>query len=220
MNEVQTRWRELAAELQRSDARLAPFIAQIGPPEPRFQKDPFRALVCSILSQQLATKAAAAITEKFRNQAPPFPTAPQILAFRAQTFKRSGVSAQKASYLKALSKAWTNPSWRRGWHRLEDEALIERLVEVKGIGEWTAHMFLIFSLGRTDILPVGDYGVRRGIQLLFQLPEMPKPKELAALVPHWKGAASVASWYLWKAMDRKLLVDSRGAVIDVSSSQN
>ncbi len=219
MNEVQMRWRELAEGLRRSDERLAPFIAQIGPPEVRFQKDPFRALVSSILSQQLAPKAASAILEKFRLKAPPFPRAEQILSFRPAAFKSSGVSAQKASYLKALSKAWTDPAWRRGWHRLEDAALIERLIEVKGVGEWTAHMFLIFSLGRPDILPTGDYGVRRGIQLLFGLDEMPKPKDLPALVPHWKGAASVASWYLWRAMDRKLLspIDRRVAVTDLSS---
>lgn len=78
-------------------------------------------------------------------------------------------------------------------------------MEVKGIGEWTAHMFLIFNLGRPDILPIGDFGVRRGIQLLRGLPEMPLPKEIAALVPEWKGAASIGAWYMWRALDGKLL---------------
>ncbi len=205
MSDVQTEWRRLSEELGTRDPKLAPIIATVGPPVVRLRPEPYRALVESILSQQLATKAAGAIIERFRLNAPPFPKPEEVLRFRIEKFRRAGVSAQKASYLKALSKAWVDPKWRRGWNRLDDAALVERLVEVKGVGEWTAHMFLIFSLGRPDILPVGDYGVRKGIQLLYGLPEVPKPKEIAPLVPHWKGASSVAAWYLWRAVDRKLL---------------
>lgn len=205
MNEVQTTWRLLSEELRGRDGKLAPLIEQIGPPTVTLVKDPFRALVESILSQQLAPKAASAIIERFRSSAPPFPKAEDIRSFRLPKFRKAGVSAQKAGYLKALSEAWGDPAWRRGWGKLEDAQLVERLVQVKGIGEWTAHMFLIFSLGLPDVLPVGDYGVRRGVQLLYGLGELPKPKEMAAHVGHWKGASSVGSWYLWRAMDRKLL---------------
>lgn len=208
MNELQTKWTNLSLELRRRDPVLAPVIDAVGPPTLRVQKDPFRALVGSILSQQLATKAAAAISERFRQKAPPHPTAQDILKFRASTFRSAGVSGAKASYLKALAKAWTDPQWRRGWNRLTDDELVARLVEVKGVGEWTAHMFLIFSLGREDILPVGDFGVRKGVQLLYGLKEMPKPKEMIELLAHWKGAASVGSWYVWRALDRKLIAPS------------
>ena len=91
---------------------------------------------------------------------------------------------------------------------MEDEAIIEKLIEVKGIGEWTAHMFLIFSLGRPDVLPTGDFGVRKGVQLLYGLKEMPHPKKMRDLLETWKGAASIGSWYMWRGLDSKLIVDS------------
>ncbi len=88
---------------------------------------------------------------------------------------------------------------------MADEAIIDRLTTVKGIGVWTAQMFLIFSMGRPDVLPCGDYGVRRGIRILFNLSDLPQPAAIPALVPHWKGASSVASWYLWRGLDEGVI---------------
>jgi len=198
-------WRAFSEKLRKRDARLAPLIAQVGPPRFELQPDPFRALVRAILSQQLAVAAAATITKRFCALSPPFPSAKKILQLTTEELRAVGVSGQKASYLKSLSQRWQDRAWKKGWSDLSDEELVARLIEVKGVGEWTAHMFLIFSLGRPDVLPVGDYGVRKGIQLLYGLEEMPSSKDLPELVPQWKGMASVGAWYMWRGLDLKLI---------------
>lgn len=198
-------WTELSKHLSRQDHRMRPLIRQIGPPAITLQSAPFRALVESILSQQLAPKASQSIIDRVTALSPPFPTPVALCSISSQRLRGAGVSSQKMSYLRSLCDQWSDRAWRRGWAQCSDEALIERLIKVKGIGEWTAHMFLIFSLGRPNVLPTGDYGVRRGVQLLFDLKEMPGPKQLPALVSHWTGAYSIGSWYLWQALDRKLL---------------
>ncbi len=199
-------WKRLAGELASRDKHLRPLIQKIGSPALEFQPNKFRALVESILSQQLAPKAADAIITRFRALSPPFPDPEEILRWRVTKVTSVGVSRAKASYLHSLSEAWSDKNWRSGWGNLTDEALVERLIQVKGIGQWTAHMFLIFSQGRPDILPVGDYGIQRALQILLAQKTLPKPKEIPGLVPHWKGASSVASWYLWRSLDLKLLV--------------
>lgn len=196
-------WRPFVSRLREADKRLAPIILQVGPPRLRLQDDPFRALVSSILSQQLAVKAAETIIGRFRALGPS--DAKSILRLKVEDMRKAGVSGQKASYLISLSERWQDRAWRRGWAELSNDELVARLTEVKGVGEWTAHMFLIFSLGRPDVLPTGDFGVRKGLQLLHGLPEMPHPKTLPELVPHWRGMASVGAWYLWRALDSKLL---------------
>ena len=205
MEKVLNQWKRLSKELQAKDVKLRPVIEQLGAPDIRFNTDPYSALVEAILSQQLAPKASASIIKKFAELSPPFPTAELVLGWDKEKLGGAGVSPQKAGYLLALSKKWKDSKWRSGWKALPDVELTARLTEVKGIGVWTAHMFLIFSLGRPDILPVGDYGIRRGVQLLFKKKNMTVPREMPALVPHWKGMASIASWYIWKALDQKIL---------------
>ncbi len=198
-------WKKLARALAKRDPRLKPVIQGIGMPSFTTDSNAFRALADSILSQQLAIKAAAAIRKRFVALAPPYPKAEVLLTLTDADLRVAGVSAQKASYLRALSERWMDTTWRKGWGKLSEEELVARLTEVKGIGEWTAHMFLIFSQGRPNVFPVGDYGIRRGLQLLLALREMPKPKEMRDLVPEWEGAYSIASWYLWKGQDQKLI---------------
>ncbi len=198
-------WKKLSSTLSKADASLRPLIARLGPPTLEFESNHFRALAESILSQQLATAAARSIIGRFKELERPFPKPSSILKWRIPQLRKVGISKAKASYLKALSERWEDATWRRGWVTLSDEILVERLTEVKGIGVWTAHMFLIFSLGRPDVLPTLDFGIRRGIQLLHRLPELPHPKKVPELVPHWKGMSSVASWYVWKSLDSKLL---------------
>lgn len=205
MSPIYEPWTHLAVQLAEKDRALKPIIERVGPPQFRVRKDHFRSLAEAILSQQLATRAAKTIIERFRGLAPPFPGPEEILSMRLAKLRSAGVSGQKASYLRALSAQWEDPAWRRGWARLTDEALTERLVQVKGIGEWTAHMFLIFSLGRPNVLPVGDFGVRKGVQILRKLPEMPGPRELPELVKQWEGAYSIGAWYMWRLLDQKLL---------------
>ncbi len=206
MTERLAEWKKLSRKLQRADSALAPLIRKVGPPVVRFRRDPFRTLSSSILSQQLATAAARAITSRFAALAPPFPRPEHLAQWPVEKLRGAGVSSQKARYLAALAAKWTEKGWRNGWTKLSNEELVARLTEVTGIGTWTAQMFLIFSYGRTDVLPVDDYGIRKGLQLLYQLDEMPKPQKVPELVPHWKGMESVACWYVWRGLDQKLFI--------------
>ncbi len=199
-------WVRLSQELAEIDTKLRPLIKQVGPPTVTFESDRFRSLAKAILSQQLATAAAQSIIGRFKRLEPPFPKPSSIIKWRDTKLRKVGISGAKASYLKALSAAWEDKKWRRGWDKLSDELLVQRLTEVKGIGVWTAHMFLMFSLGRTDVLPTLDFGIRKGLQLLHELPELPHPKEMPGLVPLWKGRSSVACWYLWRGLDQKILL--------------
>jgi len=198
-------WNRKAEILKKKDLRLAFVIQTIGKPTLEFESNLFRSLVESILSQQLAPTAARTIIQRVRCLNPPFPTASYIRQCRVTRLRKAGVSGQKSGYLKSLAEHWENRQWRSGWKTLADDKLIERLTSVKGIGIWTAQMFLIFSFGRTNVLPVLDYGIRRGIQILYSLPNVPHPNEVPTLVGHWEGAYSVASWYLWQGLDRKIL---------------
>jgi len=203
--QVRDEWGTLAKGLSERCRLLRPIIVTVGGPTLEINRNPYRALAESILSQQLAGSAARSIIGKFRQLESPYPRPESVIRWRVEKLRGAGVSAQKAGYLKALSERFLDKRWRRGWDRLEDAELIARLTEVKGIGEWTAQMFLMFSQGRPNVLPTLDYGVRKGAQLLFSLKELPTPKELPGLVKHWEGAYSVGSWYLWRALDQKLI---------------
>lgn len=196
-------WRSASRKLHK-DPRLGNVVAKVGPPNIQFQPDAFSALGKAILSQQLAPKAAASIVKRVCGRGK-FPSPKQFREFTPARFKSFGVSRQKASYLTSLADHWAVPHWRRGWGTLTDADLIERLTQVRGVGEWTAQMYLIFSLGRVDVLATGDYGIQRGLMKLFKLSDCPKPKQMESLMQPWEGYRSVASWYLWKGLDRGLL---------------
>ncbi len=197
-------WRDGALHLRDSDPRLAPHILRLGPPTLKLTRTPYRALVESIISQQISPRAADGITRKFVDLYAGFPRPEDVLATRLPKLRSAGLSRAKALYIRDLSARWAEfPQRRAGWDKLEDTEILRRLVEVKGIGEWTAHMFLMFCLGRPDILPVGDYGIQRGLQTLLDLPAVPKPKEIPTLVAHWAGVRSVGCWYLWRVLDTK-----------------
>lgn len=203
---VHENWSRLSQDLIRRDPALGRVIQKVGAPILRLDSNPYRSLSRSILSQQLATAAARSIIGKYTLLEKPFPKPESVIKWNLRKLRTAGVSAQKAGYLKALSQAWLDPAWRRGWNTLDDEALIERLVQVKGIVRWTAQMFLMFSLGRHNILPIDDFGIRKGVMQLRGLKEMPKPKEVASYVAHWEGAWSIGCWYLWRGLDQKLFV--------------
>jgi DNA-3-methyladenine glycosylase II len=206
MERILREWKRGAEVLRACDPKLAPLMARVGPPTPSIQKDPWQALVSSILSQQLSGASADAILTKFKALHPPFPGPDQVRRFKTPRLRGAGLSRQKADYLLSLVEHWKKlPKNRAGWEALSDEAVIQALTEVRGIGDWTAHMFLIFCLGRIDVLPVGDYGVQKGLQLLHGLEALPKAKQVAGLVPHWKGVQSVGAWYVWQILDRKLI---------------
>ncbi len=207
--------------LTRVDRQLAKIIARSGPChlQQETTQSIFEALLESIIYQQLNGKVAATITARVKALFPEntkrirtrrglvdgFPTPEQILAASEEHLRSAGLSRAKMLAIRDLAaKALdgTVPTVKQA-HKMSDEELIERLDSVRGIGRWTVEMLLMFRLGRPDVLPVGDYGVRKGFARMRKLAELPKPKELMAYGERWKPYRSVASWYMWRAAEMK-----------------
>lgn len=189
--------------LRRADPVMREVIRRAGPFALQLKRDRFQALVYSILAQQISTKAAAAVRQKFLQVLGPEGLTPQrVSSLSLDELRSAGLSRQKASYILDLAghvHTGTLPLSRLA--RLSDEAVIDALVQVKGIGVWTAHMFLIFSLGRLDVLPHGDYGVRSAIQKLYGLEELPDRQTCHRIAEPWRPYASIASWYCWRSLE-------------------
>jgi DNA-3-methyladenine glycosylase II len=189
--------------LRRADPVLSEVIRQAGPFALKLKRDRFQALVYSILSQQISGKAAAAIRTKLLDFVGPQGLTPEHVSMLSVEDLRSvGLSRQKASYILDLAqrvREGTLPLERLV--RLSDDEVIEALVAVKGIGVWTAHMFLIFSLGRLDVMPHGDYGVRSAIQKLYGLEELPNRQTCHRIAEPWRPYASIAAWYCWRSLE-------------------
>ncbi|TSC86448.1 MAG: DNA-3-methyladenine glycosylase II [Parcubacteria group bacterium Gr01-1014_8] len=118
--------------------------------------------------------------------------------------RSAGLSKQKVAYLKDLAKKFSDGTIRhRSLNKMRSDEIVAHLTQVKGIGVWTVHMFLIFSLNRPDVLPTGDLGVRKGFQILYQLDSLPTPEEMEQLAKPWREHASIASWYLWRVADEE-----------------
>lgn len=191
--------------LRQSCPVLGPVVDQVGPCRLTLRRDRFSALARIILFQQLAGAAATAIHNRLlaRMQAGRF-TAAGMMALSDEDFRAAGVSGQKRSYLRSLSELTLDRRVRlEGLAAKSDDEVIAELTQVKGVGVWTAHMFLMFTLGRPDILPVGDLGVRTAIRNLFSLDEAPTPAECERLAQPWRPYASFASWYCWRSLDIK-----------------
>jgi DNA-3-methyladenine glycosylase II len=177
---------------------------------PAFASSPplpaFHSLARSILYQQLAPSAADAIYARFLALLPSADAvAPAaVLALAAADLRAIGVSGRKASYLHDLAGKFSAGELSESAVAAMDEAaLLAELTKVKGVGEWTVHMFMIFSLHRPDVLPCGDLGVRKGVQELYKLKALPKPEEMAALCERWRPYRSVGAWYMWRLMESK-----------------
>jgi methylated-DNA-[protein]-cysteine S-methyltransferase len=195
-----------AAHLTKSDARLARIIAAVGPPRIRLAAthSTFEALAESIVYQQLTGKAAATIHGRLCALFPRRRVRPEpLLAHADDALRGAGLSRGKVLALRDLAARTLDGTVPpvRALHLLDDEAIVERLVKVRGVGRWTVEMLLIFRLGRPDVLPVGDYGVRHGFQLAYGKRKMPTPAELERFGEKWRPFRTVASWYLWRAVD-------------------
>jgi DNA-3-methyladenine glycosylase II len=194
--------------LSQTDPCLREIIRSVGDFSIKIRKDPFQSLVESIIYQQLAGSAARAIYSRFikyynnDNSRTFFPE--QILSTPNSVFRSSiGLSNKKIEYIKDLSTKVTERKVDVSTlHKLSDEEVIAQLIQVKGIGRWTAEMFLIFCLGRLDILPVTDLGIRKAMQKTYSLSELPKPAEMLAIAQPWKPYRTVATWYLWKSLSK------------------
>jgi DNA-3-methyladenine glycosylase II len=168
----------------------------------------FQTLVGSIISQQLSTKAADTIHGRFVSLYSPvkFPKPAQIIETPDEHLRSTGISFQKIGYIKDLAAKTEDGTLKLArLARMADDEIIEMLTRVKGIGVWTVHMFLIFSLARMDVLPVGDLGVRRAIQLRYGFDQLPNPVEMERIADEngWRPYRSIASWYLWRSLENK-----------------
>jgi 3-methyladenine DNA glycosylase/8-oxoguanine DNA glycosylase len=195
--------------LAERDPDLGRIIERAGAFELRLRPHPtpYEALAESILYQQISGHAAAAILGRVREQLGQgrFPSPETIAKAKDTTLRGVGLSRMKSLALRDLAARTldgTLPSMAQ-LRRMEDEAIVERLTVVRGIGRWTAEMFLIFRLGRPDVLPVLDYGVRKGFQRAFGMKKIPHPITVTRRGERWRPYRTVASWYLWRAADLK-----------------
>jgi len=200
-----TLWAKAERHLRR-DPLLQPLIRRIGPCTlAPVAREPYEALVRAIAHQQVHGRAAEAILGRFIALHPGglFPAPEQVLAMPVEAMRGCGFSGAKVAAIRDIAEKAAGglvPS-RAGCAAFDDAALIERLVAIRGVGRWTVEMLLIFTLGRADILPVDDFGVREGWKQVAGLEAQPKPKALAAIGEAWAPWRSIAAWYLWRAAD-------------------
>ncbi len=170
----------------------------------RQHADPFKALIRAIVGQQLSTKAAATIFSRFEALFDAFPNPAQVLAVSDDRLRGVGLSTQKLGYLRDLCRRIVEGELPLDvLDRMDDEAVIENLTQVKGIGRWTAEMFLIFRLQRPDVLPLGDLGILRAVQRAYKLRKAPTPDRLTRIGEAWRPYRSVACWYLWASLNNE-----------------
>jgi DNA-3-methyladenine glycosylase II len=191
--------------LRKADPVMRDVIRKAGPFTMQLHRNRFRALVFSILGQQISGKAAASIRARLIEYLKPEQISPQSIArLTPEKLRSVGVSPQKAKYLLDLATQVAEGKLRLDRvARMSDENVIDALVQVKGIGVWTAQMFLIFSLGRPDVFPHDDLGVRSAIRNLYGLDELPNKEISHRIATLWRPYASVASWYCWRSLEFK-----------------
>jgi DNA-3-methyladenine glycosylase II len=193
--------RQALNHLRNSDPILAAIIDRVGPCRIQYSEPTFEALVRSIVYQQLSGKAAGTIYGRLVQSVGDI-TPERLAAKTPEELRTLGLSGQKAKYVLDLAEKTRNGVVRfQDLPLLDDAAVIEHLTQVKGVGEWTAHMFLIFALRRPDVLPTGDLGIRTAAHRAYRLRQAPKPERLEKLAKKWRPYASIASWYLWRSID-------------------
>jgi DNA-3-methyladenine glycosylase II len=198
--------RKAVNHLKKSDPILRAIIERVGPCRMEFGEPEFSAVAESIVYQQLNGKAAATIFERFAALAGDPLTPEGILKLSDEQLRGVGLSKQKSAYLKDLAaKTAAGALDFARLPKLSDDEVIEHLTQVKGIGVWTAHMFLMFSLRRPDVLPTGDYGVQVAIKKHYKKRKLPKPKDMEKIARAWEPYRSVACWYMWRSLDIKTI---------------
>jgi DNA-3-methyladenine glycosylase II len=190
--------------LRRVDPVLAGIMRQVGPClySVRRHESPFAALARAVVYQQLAGAAAATIHRRVLAAVGGGEPRPEdVLRTSDEALRAAGLSRQKLSYLRDLAQKAQDGLPLERLARLSDERVIQALVGVKGIGRWTAEMFLMFRLGRLDVLPVDDYGIRKAMQRAYRWRSLPKPERMRRAAEPWRPFRSVACWYLWRSLD-------------------
>ncbi len=198
------KYNRATVHLKKADPTLDGIIRQHGQCALKLNRRYFYSLVEAILSQQLSIKAATTIFRRFRELLDGKIESTAILNLSDEQFRSVGISRQKMGYLRDLSQKWNdghiNP---RRFAKMSDEEVIAALTQVKGIGRWTAEMFLIFCLGRLDVLPVGDLGFRNAVKRTYGLRRDPTPEKIAQIAEAWRPYRSIATWYFWESWDNK-----------------
>jgi DNA-3-methyladenine glycosylase II len=194
--------KEAILHLKRRDPVLSEIIDRVGDYRIQFRDPVFETLVRSIVYQQLSGKVASVIFGRLHQAVAGEVTPENILKLRPARMRKLGLSKQKTAYIRDLARHTRDGAVVfEELPGLSDGEVIERLTVVKGIGVWTAHMFLMFALQRTDVLPVGDLGIRTAMRKAYGLPEMPQPAEMEQIASLWRPYCSVASWYLWRSLE-------------------
>lgn len=199
---------EAADYLARHDTVLAQVIQGAGLPTITPHENYYQELVESIVSQQLSVKAAATILKRFVELFPgaSFPAPNQILTKDIEELRAVGLSRQKASYIQDLAVKVLDGSVRfNHLDTLTNDEVVAELTQIKGVGVWTVHMFLLFCMGRLDVFPTGDLGIKNGIQKLYRLDQKPSVEQMEEIARKnsWHPYESVASWYIWHSLDNK-----------------
>lgn len=195
-------WGEAKAALSRRDKVLRRIINVHPDARLRTRGDAFQTLARSIVGQQISVKAAQSVWDRFAKSCGARVTPESVIGHPEEALRACGLSRGKAAYLKDLASHFhTGAINPRRWARMGDENVIEDLTRVKGIGRWTVEMFLIFHLMRPDVLPVGDLGLQRAMENLYNDGDALTKDDMRAIGQAWRPWASVATWYLWRSMD-------------------
>jgi DNA-3-methyladenine glycosylase II len=200
---------EAVEHLCGADRTLARLIRKVGPCtlKPKNRRAPFEALVQAVTHQQLNGTAAATILKRVRDiySGKRFPSPEDLLATSDERLRAAGLSRAKTAALKDIAAKTIDGTipGSRAIVRMSNEEILERLTSVRGVGPWTVEMLLMFTLGRMDVLPVTDYGVRKGFAVTYGWKELPTPKELLTYGERWRPHRSTAAWYLWRALELK-----------------
>jgi DNA-3-methyladenine glycosylase II len=194
--------RAAIAHLRMRDSVLAGLIESVGPYQMRTRRSPFEVMLQTIVSQQLSTKAADSIYARLAGAMGGAARPARILALSEPELRACGLSRAKAAYVRNVAADFDAKRYtRRSFAKLEDDAVIESLTSIKGVGEWSAHIFLIFALHRLDVFPIGDLGLRKAMIQTYRLRANTKPARLYRIAESWRPYRSVGSLYMWRGYD-------------------
>ena len=200
-NQTVPHWAEACEALSRADPVLAGLIRAAGASVLQPRNDAFYSLSRSIVAQQISVHAAEAVWQRLLGAVGAM-TPSAVCEHSEEALHGCGLSRRKASYLVSLAEHFRDRALGgKSWNRMDDEQVIDTLVEIRGIGRWTAEMFLIFHLLRPDVLPVTDIGIQKAVARHYNGGERLAPEEMVALAEPWRPWRSVASWYLWRSLD-------------------
>lgn len=194
--------RKAVEHLRRADPVMAAIIERVGPYKMQYRDPTFEGLARSIVYQQLSGKAASTIYGRVLEACGGEMTPAAVLQLSPERMRELGLSKQKSSYLRDLAERTASGELDfQHFPGMDDEAVIEHLTRVKGIGVWTVHMFLMFYLRRPDVLPTGDLGIRNAVKRAYRMRKDPKPADIEKIARRWRPYCSIASWYLWRSLE-------------------